>query len=42
MMDDMIIVPLVNPGLVLAHASDITGVQYSACCNLELGRLGID
>ena len=30
-----IILPLVNPGLVLAHASDVTGVRYSACCNLE-------
>jgi len=41
MIDDLIIFPLVNPGLVLAHASDITGVRYSACCNLELGGLGI-
>ena len=42
MIDDLVIFPLVNPGLVLAHASDITGVRYSACCNLELGGLGID
>ena len=41
MIDDLVIFPLVNPGLVLAHASDITGVRYSACCNLELGGLGI-
>lgn len=41
MIDDLTILPLVNPGLVLAHASDITGVRYSACCNLELGGLGI-
>jgi peptide/nickel transport system substrate-binding protein len=41
MIDDLIILPLVNPGLVLAHASDITGVRYSVCCNLELGGLGI-
>lgn len=40
MIDDLVIMPLVNPGLVLAHASDITGVRYSACCNLELGGLG--
>jgi peptide/nickel transport system substrate-binding protein len=40
MIKDLIILPLVNPGLVLAHASDITGVRYSACCNLELGGLG--
>ena len=42
MIDDLVIFPLVNPGLVLAYASDITGVRYSACCNLELGGLGID
>ena len=41
MINDLVILPLVNPGLVLAHASDITGVRYSACCNLELGGLGI-
>jgi len=41
MIDDLVIMPLVNPGLVLAHASDISGVRYSACCNLELGGLGI-
>ena len=40
MIDDLVILPLVNPGLVLAYASDITGVRYSACCNLELGELG--
>jgi peptide/nickel transport system substrate-binding protein len=40
MIDDLVIFPLVNPGLVLAYASDITGVRYSACCNLELGDLG--
>ena len=41
MIDDAIILPLVNPDLVLAYASDITGMHYSACCNLELGRLGL-
>jgi peptide/nickel transport system substrate-binding protein len=40
MIDDLVIFPLVNPGLVLAYASDISGVRYSACCNLELGDLG--
>ena len=40
MINDLVILPLVNPGLVLAYASDITGVRYSACCNLELGDLG--
>jgi len=41
MIDDGIIIPLVNPDLVLAYASDLTGVRYSACCNLELGSVGV-
>lgn len=41
MIDDAIIVPIVNPQLVLATASDITGMHYSACCNLDLGLLGL-
>jgi peptide/nickel transport system substrate-binding protein len=41
MIDDLVIFPIVNPQLVLASASDITGMHYSACCNLDLGRLGI-
>jgi len=41
MIDDGIILPLVNPDLVLAFASDLTGVRYSACCNLELGGVGV-
>ena len=41
MIDDAVILPLVNPQLVLASASDITGMHYSACCNLDLGRLGL-
>ena len=41
MIDDAIIVPIVNPQLVLAAASDITGMHYSACCNLDLGLLGL-
>ena len=39
MVDDLIILPIVNPQLVLAYASDIYGMHYSACCNLELGKL---
>jgi peptide/nickel transport system substrate-binding protein len=39
MIAQKIIVPLVNPQLVLARRADIEGVQYSACCNLELGRV---
>ena len=41
MAGDLIILPIVNPQLVLAHASDITGVAYSSCCNLDLSTLGI-
>jgi peptide/nickel transport system substrate-binding protein len=41
MIDDAIIVPIVNPQLVLAYAADVTGMHYSACCNLDLGLLGL-
>ena len=41
MIDDAVIVPIVNPQLVLAAASDITGMHYSACCNLDLALLGL-
>ena len=41
MIGDAVIVPIVNPQLVLATASDITGMHYSACCNLDLGLLGL-
>ena len=39
MINDGIIIPLVNPELVLAHRSNLEGMHYSACCNLELARL---
>jgi len=41
MADDLIILPIVNPQLVLAYASDVTGVAYSPCCNLDLATLGL-
>jgi peptide/nickel transport system substrate-binding protein len=41
MQDDAIILPLVNPQLVLASASDISNMHLSACCNLEFGQLGL-
>ena len=41
MIDDAVIFPVVNPQLVLANASDITGMHYSACCNLDLALLGL-
>ncbi|MGD9702259.1 MAG: ABC transporter substrate-binding protein [Acidimicrobiia bacterium] len=40
MIEDGVIIPLVNPDLFLAARSDITGMHYSACCNLDLYRLG--
>ena len=36
MIDDQIIIPIVNPDLFLASRSDIQGMHYSACCNLDL------
>jgi peptide/nickel transport system substrate-binding protein len=41
MMDDLVILPMVNPQLVLAYASDVTNMHYSACCNLEVAQLGL-
>jgi peptide/nickel transport system substrate-binding protein len=40
MINDQIIIPIVNPELFLASRADITGMHYSACCNLDLSRLG--
>jgi peptide/nickel transport system substrate-binding protein len=39
MIDDGIIIPIVNPDLFLASRSDIQGMHYSACCNLDLAQL---
>ncbi|MGI9596878.1 MAG: ABC transporter substrate-binding protein [Acidimicrobiales bacterium] len=39
MIDQKIVLPMVNPQLVLARRADIEGVHYSACCNLELARV---
>jgi peptide/nickel transport system substrate-binding protein len=39
MIDDKIILPILSPDLVLAYRSDISGVRYSACCNLPLAEL---
>ena len=41
MVDDLVILPIVNPKLVLAYASDVTGMHYSACCNLDLALVGL-
>lgn len=41
MMDDLVILPLVNPQLVLATAADVQGMHYSGCCNLDLSLLSL-
>ncbi|MDQ1426267.1 MAG: peptide/nickel transport system substrate-binding protein, partial [Acidimicrobiaceae bacterium] len=41
MIDDEIVIPIVNTQLVLASRTDITGMHYSACCNLDLSLLGL-
>ena len=40
MIADNVIIPVVNPDLFLASRADITGMAYSACCNLDLSKLG--
>jgi peptide/nickel transport system substrate-binding protein len=39
MIGDRVILPVVSPELVLAHGKDITGVRYSACCNLPIDEI---
>ena len=39
MIKDRIVLPVVSPDMVLAHAADVTGVRYSACCNLPLDEI---
>lgn len=39
MINDRIILPLVNPQLVLAYAKGVEGVRYAICCNLPLEEL---
>lgn len=39
MIADQVIIPIVNPNLFLASRSDIQGMHYSACCNLDLATL---
>jgi peptide/nickel transport system substrate-binding protein len=39
MIADNVIIALVNPDLYLASRSDIKGMHYSACCNLDLSKL---
>lgn len=39
MIEDAFILPLANPNLILAYRSDLQGMHYSGCCNLEVGQL---
>ena len=39
MIADRIIIPVVSPNLVLAYAPNVTGVRYSACCNLRINEI---
>lgn len=39
MIKDRVIIPLVSPNVILAHAKSVTGVRYSACCNLPLDEI---
>ena len=39
MIDDRIIIPVVSPNLVLASSKSVTGLRYSACCNLLMDEL---
>ena len=41
MIDDAYILTVVNPDLFLAYQSNIVGMAYSACCNLDLAALGV-
>jgi peptide/nickel transport system substrate-binding protein len=41
MINDRIIVPIVSPNLILAHRNEVSGVRYSACCNLPLAELSM-
>ncbi|MDX6748191.1 ABC transporter substrate-binding protein [Geminicoccaceae bacterium 1502E] len=39
MIRDRVIIPLVNPKLVLAYRDNVEGVRYAVCCNLPLEEL---
>ena len=39
MISDAYILPLANPNLILAYRSNLKGMHYSGCCNVELGFL---
>jgi len=39
MIADAYLIPLANPNLILAYRSDLRGMHYSGCCNLEIAEL---
>lgn len=39
MIQDRVIIPLINPSLVLAYREGLQGVRYAVCCNLPLEEL---
>ncbi|MEM8853192.1 MAG: ABC transporter substrate-binding protein [Pseudomonadota bacterium] len=39
MIKDRVIIPLINPKLVLAYRDGVDGVRYAVCCNLPLEEL---
>ena len=39
MIADAYLLPMANPNLILAYRSDLEGMHYSGCCNVELVRL---
>jgi peptide/nickel transport system substrate-binding protein len=39
MAKDRIILPMVAPDVILAYGAKVTGVRYSACCNLPLAEI---
>lgn len=39
MIKDRVIIPLVNPKLVLAYRESVEGVRYAVCCNLPIEEL---
>lgn len=39
MIGDRIIIPLINPKLVLAYREGVEGVRYAVCCNLPIEEL---
>jgi len=39
MVNDMVVIPLLSPDLMLTYRSNVQGVRYSACCNLVLDQI---